>query len=105
MRLMIAKSTFDHPEDDSLVSPGQPLRLNDSLAAALEKNLLVESPRPEMHFNIEEGPKTAEGLSTRLFHKGGGSYLITDDIGEILNDDPLKGREAAEEFAREYERD
>lgn len=102
MRLVIAKSTFDHPLKDELVSPGQPLTIEDELAAALNRRVLVEVPAPDVHFNIEAGPTTAGGAPTRLFHKGGGSYLITDANGEILNDSPIKGREAAEEFAADY---
>lgn len=102
MRLVIAKSTFDHPLGDGTVSPGQPLMLEDEMAASMAQDLLVEPPRPSLHFNIEEGPTTADDERTGLYHKGGGSYLVVGEDGTILNEEPLRGADAARAFAKEH---
>lgn len=104
MHVVIAKSTFDHPLEDSMVSPGQPLILEDKVAATLVNRVLAEPPRPAIHYQLEEGPRTEGGSRTALYHKGGGSYLVLSEAGEVLNEDLIKGQEDAEAFARDYTR-
>ena len=105
MRLVIAQSTFDHPETDDLVTPGQALVEENYLAEALTRSRHCEVPRPNFHHQVEEGPETADGEATTLFHKGGGHYLVLDQQGVVLNEDSLHGREASEDFARSYSRE
>lgn len=105
MRLVIAKSTFDHPETDATVSPGQPLLMEGPIVDSLIKTLHVEPPRPEVHFQVDEGPKTEDGQQTAIYHKGGGTFLVLDDSGEVLNEDTIRGRDNAEEFAANYSSD
>lgn len=106
MRLVIAKSTFDHPlEDGETVGPGQPLILEDKLAASLTERLLCEIPRPEVHFTVKAGPTTEDGHPTRLFHRGGGSYLVTSANGVILNEETLRGEENARDYAASLQLD
>lgn len=100
-RLVFAKATFDHPEDGSTVLPGTPLIVDESLGEALTHSRLAEGPRAE-YSKVDEGPKTTTDDPTYIYHKGGGSYLVVDEAGIVLNDDPIKGRDAAVAFANEY---
>lgn len=94
MYLLLAKSTFDHPDDGCTVTPGQPLEVGEALAATLTNNMLAEAPRAGFHHQVEEGPN---GRS--IYHKGGGHYLVLDENGRILNEEALQGREAAVDYA------
>jgi hypothetical protein len=102
MRLVLAKSTFDHPETDDTVTPGKPLLMKPALAQSLVEVQLAEAPRPGFHHQVEEGPMTDDGDVTALYHKGGGVYLVLDDTGAVLNDKTLKGVETARKFAHDY---
>lgn len=106
MRLVLAKSTFDHPLDDRTVQVGETLTIPDSVAQELNGSFLTEPPMPEIHNEVQAGPSGGEGLVTRLYHKGGGSYLVTDANGKVLNEDTtLRGEDQAREFASSYSSD